>query len=678
MEADAFQQSFGLLPEPTVLLSVSGEVLACNRPVYDLFGYQRGAYLPGTAIHDIVADPALKVDRFLRLCRRSRELLPGALTCKTASGSQVLCRVEGALLTPPSENKPGALLLRLFPKQTTQSKFLVLNERIDLLHREILERRQAQARLYAEREWLRTTLASIGDAVIATDNEGRIVFMNIVAELLTGWSQADATGQPLASAFRIINEESREPVENPVTAVLTQGVIVGLANHTLLISRDGTERLIADSGAPIRDESGRMIGVVLVFRDVTDAQRSQSLIVQSERRFRRIFDTAHVAIWEQDFSKARKELLALQRQGVVDLRSYLSEHPEFLQRAVQQIRIVDANLAAVELFEAENKNELITSIASVFVPGAYAVFAEVLLAMAQGKSAFQSEAPLVSFRGKPLQVLFALTFPPDDPTLSTVLVSLMNITDRKHAEEALRRANEALRRANSDLEHFAYAAAHDLQEPLRNVVLYTQMLQRRYSDNLDAKGREACRISVEGAQRMQALVQGLLDYTRVVSDSEMEMDMDAESALDCARILASVKENLRTSIEEAHAKIICDKLPIVNARDTHLLQLFQNLLSNAIKYRKPGQDAVIHITARQELGEWIFLVEDNGVGVPPEYQTRIFEAFKRLHGREIPGVGMGLTICSRIVAHYGGRMWVESQKDRGSTFAFTLPEHGRR
>ena len=204
----------------------------------------------------------------------------------------------------------------------------------------------------------------------------------------------------------------------------------------------------------------------------------------------------------------------------------------------------------------------------------------------------------------------------------------MDISDRKHGEEALRRANTALMCANRDLEHFAYAAAHDLQEPLRNIVLYTQLLQQRYSGVLDEKGREACQISADSAKRMQSLLDGLLAYTRVVSESEVEGDMAARSALDCTQILASVKENLRTAIEEAKAEILCHELPLVNARDTHLLQLFQNLLSNAIKYKKPGEDPVIHITARQEEGYWVFLVQDNGVGIRPEYQKKNLRGFQ--------------------------------------------------
>ena len=282
---------------------------------------------------------------------------------------------------------------------------------------------------------------------------------------------------------------------------------------------------------------------------------------------------------------------------------------------------------------------------------------------------------MVTLEGKPLDVLFTMSCPPDDPTLSRVLITLMDITDRKRSEEALRRANQALQRANSDLEHFAYAAAHDLQEPLRNVVLYTQVLNRNYGHAFDEKGREASQITIEGGRRMQSLVQGLLDYTRVVSETDVEHDTQAQSVVDCATLLASVRENLRASIEEAHAKIICEELPFVNARDTHLLQLFQNLVSNAIKYRKPGEDPIIRIQARQKDSKWMFLVEDNGVGIRPEYHRKIFEAFKRLHSREIPGVGMGLTICSRIVAHYGGEIWVESQVGRGSTFVFTLPRH---
>ena len=669
MEADAFQQVFDLLPEPAVLLSISGSVAAANPSYCRLVGYAGDAQLRGVALRDLVADSEDRLERYLRICKRSRELSPGALTCKTTSGLEVPCKVEGALIAPATATSSGSVLLRFTPKESAQGKFLVLNTRIEALNREILERQRTQAKLRAEREWLRTTLASIGDAVIATDEHGRVSFMNAVAESLTGWTQADASGQSLDVVFDIINEETRQPVANPVATVLTQRTIVGLANHTVLIAKDGTERPIADSGAPILDESGNILGVVLVFRDVTDAHRAQTRLTQSEKRYRRIFETAHVAILEQDFSDAAADLLALLPNA-----DTAEMDAAFAERILRQVHTVDVNAAAVDLFQANDKTELLGSLSRIFTPEAYTAFAQAFVAYAQGRTTFQSEAPLISFGGKPLQVLFAIGFPPDSPGLSSVLITFMDISDRKHAEEAVRRANAALVCANKDLEHFAYAAAHDLQEPLRNIVLYTQVLHRRYGDVLDAAGREACQVSSDSARRMQSLLEGLLAYTRVVSDSQVEADIAARSALDCAQIIASVRENLRTAIQEANANIVCDKLPLVNARDTHLLQLFQNLLSNAIKYKKPGEDPVIHITAKQEEGAWIFMVKDNGVGIRPEYRQKIFEAFKRLHGREIPGVGMGLTICSRIVAHYGGKIWVESEEGLGSTFAFTLPQ----
>ena len=208
----------------------------------------------------------------------------------------------------------------------------------------------------------------------------------------------------------------------------------------------------------------------------------------------------------------------------------------------------------------------------------------------------------------------------------------------------------------------------------RNIVLYTQLLQQRYAGILDDKGREACQISADGAKRMQSLLDGLLAYTRVVSESEVEGDMAARSALDCTQILASFKENLRTAIEEARAEILCHELPLVNARDTHLLQLFQNLLSNAIKYKKPGENYRSFISPRaRKRGCWVFLVQDNGVGIGPEYSEKNIRGFQTSARKGNTRCGHGASICSRIVAHYGGKIWVESEEGRGSTFAFTLP-----
>ena len=658
MSASVFQQLHEALPEATFLLSIGGRILSANRAAHELVEASHGGYLESARLHDIVADHPRKLDTYLHLCRRSRELMPGALAVRTTTGAEVTCRAEGALVMLSS---PG-ILLRLTPRRATISRFDTLNERIDAQNREILRRREAESRLYAEREWLRTTLASIGDAVIATDTEGRVSFINAVAEGLTGWPQSEASGRPLDSVFHIVNEYSREPVSSPVAAVLRHGLTVGLANHTLLIARDGSERPIADSSAPIRGEDGTLLGVVLVFRDQTETHVAQSRIAASEARYRRIFDSARVAIFEQDFSAVVR---AIRELGAVDIRTYCHAHPEFVREAAARVRLVDANRAAVELFGAASKQDLLESLLRLVVPEGDSVLLEELVAIAERRPTFHSEAPVARLDGTRLQVVFTISFPTDDPDLRNVLVSLMDITERKRFEEKLQRAN-------ADLERFAYAAAHDLQEPLRNVVLYTQMLERNYGDVLDGAGRDYCTVAADGGRRMQTLVQALLEYTRVVAESDTPVGTDAPVSV--AAVLLDVEANLAAAIAESGATIEAHALPEARVLRPHLLQIFQNLVGNAIKYRLPERAPLIRITAEQDgATQHVFSVTDNGVGIHPEYRERIFQAFRRLHGRDIPGAGMGLTIASRLVDHYGGRMWVDSEEGRGSSFRFTLP-----
>jgi PAS domain S-box-containing protein len=369
----------------------------------------------------------------------------------------------------------------------------------------------ANDRTTASRDLLHTTLTSIGDAVIATDEAGRVTFMNGVAEQLTGWTQAQAQGMPLQNVLAIVNEETRRPVESPVEKALREGVIVGLANHTVLISRDGGELPIDDSAAPIRNAQGKVIGVVLVFRDVTERQKS---------------------------------------------------------------------------------------------------------------------------------------------------------------EQQLHRLNHDLRRTNQDLQQFSYAASHDLKEPLRTVTNYLQLIRSRYSGKtLDEEAGQLFDVAVAGAQRMHALVEALLEYSRSgeVSDGTLE-------PVPVDKVVGEVITNLQSSIAETGADVSLGPLPVVTANPLYLTQVFENLVGNALKYRseRPPQ---ISITAAEGPADWVFCVEDNGIGIPAEYQAQIFGIFKRLHGDEYPGTGIGLATCKKIVDRHGGTIWVESEPGRGSRFSFTLPRN---
>jgi PAS domain S-box-containing protein len=373
--------------------------------------------------------------------------------------------------------------------------------------RDITEQIHSRAELAEERERLRVTLNSIGDGVITTDHEGRVVYLNPVAEQLTGWRTSEASGRPLDEVFKIINEESRQPVENPATMVLRDGITVGLANHTLLITKDGHERAIDDSGAPIRVNSGDLLGVVLVFRDVT------------QRR--------------------------------------LDERERHAQ--------------AVEL-----------------------------------------------------------------------------------------------RRANEELNQFAYAVTHDLREPLRNVQNFSELLLRGMNSGSQDDAQTSVKYIVEGVQRMEILLNDLLAYSQAGGSQQSKALVDTNDALKRAQ------ENLKAAITETDAVITSDYLPSILGNDAQMVQVFQNLISNAIKYRSAAVPRV-QVRAQKNEHEWVFSVRDNGIGIRPEYQGTIFRLFKRLHGKEIPGTGMGLAICSKIVERHGGRLWVYSKPGEGSEFFFSLP-----
>jgi PAS domain S-box-containing protein len=243
----------------------------------------------------------------------------------------------------------------------------------------------------------------------------------------------------------------------------------------------------------------------------------------------------------------------------------------------------------------------------------------------------------------------------------------LEVRERRQAEEVLAQRSQALARSNAELEQLAYVASHDLQEPLRMVASYVQLLESRYHDRLDADGRDFIEFAVDGAKRMQALIDALLSYSRLGTRAEPLQPTD------CGVVVARVLRLLRLAIEESGAQVSCDPLPVVMADASQLAQLFQNLIANAIKFRGERPPRV-RIQAEAEDGFWRFAVQDNGIGIDPAYAERIFEMFQRLHARrEYPGTGMGLAICKKIVERHGGRIWVESTPGVGSVFRFTLP-----
>ncbi len=242
------------------------------------------------------------------------------------------------------------------------------------------------------------------------------------------------------------------------------------------------------------------------------------------------------------------------------------------------------------------------------------------------------------------------------------------VRERKHAAEELRKKAEELQRSNKELEHFAYIASHDLQEPLRMVASYLQLIARRYKGRLDKNADDFIGFAVDGASRMKELINDLLEYSRVGTRGR------PFETVDCKQVVQRVLRNVQFTVERTGAEVIVRELPTVVADGGQLLQLFQNLIVNGVKFHGPDKP-IIQIGARDCGEEWEFFVQDNGIGIPPESFERIFQLFQRLHAREeYEGVGIGLAVCRRVVERHGGRIWVESEPGRGAKFYFTLPK----
>lgn len=546
-------------------------------------------------------------------------------------------------------------LSRSFDHMTGQLQAVTVSK--NALQQEVEERKKAETALREQREWFRVTLGSIGDAVLATDTGGRISFLNPVASTLTGWPPEEAKGLPIRNVLRTVNELTREPAEDIAGRALAEGRVINMANHTALVRRDGAEIPIEDSAAPIKDGAGNLLGVVIVFHDVTEKRRAQAALRASEEKLRIVADFAHD--WE--YWRSPENRFIYMSPSCERITGYSRE--EFLKEPDLYSRIVhpeDRERVLKHLQEDQLHRELCEL--------------EFCILRRDGRERWIAHAcrPVVDDKGRMLGRR----------------TSNRDITDRKQAEQELqeyrneleRRVRERtteLEQRNKELEDFTFIASHDLQEPLRKIRTFGDLVLKKSGALLDDPSRDYLRRMQQSAARMQALLRSLLDYSRVNRKEELFETIDLGKAVEEAIM------NLEVLIQEKGARVEVHDLPAVVANFGQMIQLFQNLINNALKFQQGNESPHIRVFSRpvapRGTGKgkvYEICVEDNGIGFDEaKYLEKVFAPFQRLHGRDaFEGEGIGLAICRKIVEQHGGSLTARSNPGKGSTFVVTLPE----
>jgi PAS domain S-box-containing protein len=673
----AFAQVF---PEPLLLLDGKGHILAANTAQLRMLGLSRDAVV-GNPLTDFVADPPEKVRSYLDACARSRAMVLGSLSFQTHEGHLIVSRCEGAVVRPWSKDAPATLLVRVQAKASAGRQFLLLNQQIEELSREIRERKRAEAEVFHQREQLRVTLSSIGDGVIATDVHSHVTFLNPVAEILTGWTQEEAIGKPLNEVFRIINEHSREPVENPVVQVLREGIIVGLANHTLLIAKDGTERAIADSGAPIRDERGALLGVVLVFRDVTEEHRT-------EQRQRLLAEVTAVLATSLDYETTLPAVLRLVVPLIAD---WCVAHVIGADGASRELAAVHVDA---------NQEQQVYSAAGGPLADPHALYG-VVTVMRTGQSqllpvisdellaSFGQEAEQVQpLRSLHLTSLMVIPLSGREQTLGTLTFAMAEsrryytLDDVTFAEELARRVTQAMENARLYQETqqavrvrdtFISIAAHELRTPLTTLLGNAQLLVRRIARTgaLSVTDQRPLQVITEQATRLNRMIHALLDISRLES-GQLRLEL---TPVDLGILTRQVVDDVRPGLERHTMKCETPEAAvIVNGDVLRLEQVLHNLIGNAIKYSPKGGDVEVTVERRDDSA--CVIVRDEGIGIAIDEVPKLFERFYRANNvnpHYISGMGIGLFVVKEIIALHGGTVQVDSVEGVGSTFTICLP-----
>jgi PAS domain S-box-containing protein len=600
-------------PDAMVVVNPSGEIVLLNVQAEKQFGYSRDE-LVGQKVKNIIPDGFAE-----------RLIADGTRTAAEALAQQIGTGIE--LLARRKDGSAFPIEIMLSPLDSAEGVL------VTAAIRDISVRKAAEKHLARMERRYRGLLEAAPDAMVVVNPAGQIVLVNVQAEKQFGYRRDELAGQrvktiiPEGFAERLVADNLRS-AEDALAQQMGTGIeLVGRR-------RDGSEFPIEMMLSPLDSADG--ILVTAAIRDISVRKAAERQLSRMEGRYRGLLEAAPDA------------MVVVNPDG----------------------QIVLLNVQAEKQF-GYRRDELVGQKVTNLIPNG---FAERLVAdglRSAEEALAQQIGTGIELTGRrkngsafPIEIMLS---PLESADGVLVTAAIRDITARIAAEAVLLQKVEELNRSNEELGHFAYVASHDLQEPLRMVASYTQLLSRRYKGRLDADADEFISFAVDGANRMQRLIQDLLTYSRVGTKGGELLESSSEAALMQALV------NLRGAISESGALVTHDPLPTVLADGRQLVQLFQNLVGNAIKYQNPGIPR-IHVSAVENGGKkWTFAVKDNGLGIDSQYFEKIFGMFQRLHKREeFAGTGIGLAICKKIVERHGGGISVESQPGQGSTFRFAL------
>jgi PAS domain S-box-containing protein len=505
-----------------------------------------------------------------------------------------------------------------FPFTDVDGSPMILKMGID-----IIKRKKAEEDLRLLNIYNRSLIEASLDPLVTIGHDGKITDVNTSAEFVTGYSRNELVGTDFTNYFTDPDKAKKGYQE-----VFREGLV---SDYSLEIRhKSGKITPVLYNASVYMDESGEVIGVFAAARDITMFKKADEKI----KTLANAVESANDAI----ITESLDGIIESWNMGAKNIYGYSAE--EVLGKDVSILEPNNLKGEIKQLIEKTKQEEKIQHYETLWLKKNCTVI-NVSITL----------SPVFDASGE----------------LVAISAIVRDITELKKADEILKFKLEELARSNKELEQFAYVSSHDLQEPLRMIMSYLQLLQRRYQGNLDDKADKYIHFAVDGAFRMQNLINDILEFSRVTTITR------EPGPTNCEFILNQVLFNLKSFIKENKAIISHGSLPEVMIDSIQLVQIFQNLIINGIKFHSEVAPK-IHIAAEKKANEWVFSVQDNGIGIDPQYSEKIFEIFKRLYTREkYSGTGIGLAICKKIIERHGGRIWVESELGKGSTFYFTLP-----